>query len=113
MPFLRAASAHAAGIVRHQLPGRCLQPMWVAPSSVTFCCALSVIPSDTITAAASLGCLAAETTPPIVPGFDVFVENAKRGGVTARASISYIIPYETDTTSAMVMRLMQLQSSPE
>ncbi|MDQ8162980.1 MAG: hypothetical protein P3C10_10410 [Gemmatimonadota bacterium] len=29
----------AAGIVRHQLPGRCLQPMWVAPSSVTFCCA--------------------------------------------------------------------------
>ena len=36
-----------------------------------------------------------------------FVENAKRGSVTARASISYIIPYETDTTSAMVMRLMQ------
>ena len=35
------------------------------------------------------------------------LENAKRGGVTARASISYIIPYETDSTSAMVMRLMQ------
>ena len=36
-----------------------------------------------------------------------YLENAKRGGVTGRASISYIIPYETDSTSAMVMRLMQ------
>lgn len=35
------------------------------------------------------------------------LENAKRGSVTGRASISYIIPYETDSTSAMVMRLMQ------
>ncbi len=36
-----------------------------------------------------------------------YLANAKRGGVTGRASISYIIPYETDSTSAMVMRLMQ------
>jgi len=35
------------------------------------------------------------------------LENAKRGSVTGRASISYIIPYETDSTSAMVMRLLQ------
>ncbi len=32
---------------------------------------------------------------------------AKRGSVSGRAAISYIIPYETDSTSAMVMRLMQ------
>ncbi len=36
-----------------------------------------------------------------------YVENAKRGSVTGRAAISYIIPYETDSTSAMVMRLLQ------
>ncbi|MGB5015401.1 MAG: M14 family zinc carboxypeptidase [Pyrinomonadaceae bacterium] len=36
-----------------------------------------------------------------------FLETAKRGSVNGRASISYIIPYETDSTSAMVMRLMQ------
>lgn len=37
-----------------------------------------------------------------------YLENAKRGNVSGgRASISYIIPYETDTTSAFVMRLMQ------
>jgi len=35
------------------------------------------------------------------------LETAKRGGVSGRASISYIIPYETDSTSAMVMRLLQ------
>lgn len=45
-----------------------------------------------------------------VPGTMVdaaFIENAKRGGVTGRATISYVIPYETDSTSAMVMRLLQ------
>jgi Zinc carboxypeptidase. len=36
-----------------------------------------------------------------------YLENAKRGSVTARAQIAYIIPYETDSTSAMIMRLMQ------
>lgn len=36
-----------------------------------------------------------------------YLENAKRGGVSGRAAISYIIPYETDSTAAMVMRLMQ------
>lgn len=35
------------------------------------------------------------------------LENAKRGGVTGRAAISYIIPYETDSTGAMVIRLLQ------
>ncbi|MFT3745733.1 MAG: M14 family zinc carboxypeptidase [Pyrinomonadaceae bacterium] len=35
------------------------------------------------------------------------LENAKRGGVTGRGAISYVIPYETDTTAAMVMRLQQ------
>ncbi|MBK6590427.1 MAG: hypothetical protein IPG22_19265 [Acidobacteria bacterium] len=32
---------------------------------------------------------------------------AKRGSVTGRAAISYVIPYETDSTAAMVMRLQQ------
>lgn len=36
-----------------------------------------------------------------------YIENVKRGVVNGRASISYIIPYETDSTSAMVMRLLQ------
>ncbi len=36
-----------------------------------------------------------------------YLGNAKRGGVTGRAAISYIIPYETDSTGAMVMRLLQ------
>lgn len=35
------------------------------------------------------------------------LDNARRGSVSGRASISYIIPYETDTTGAMVMRLLQ------
>ena len=35
------------------------------------------------------------------------LENAKRGNVNGRASVAYIIPYETDTTPAMVMRLLQ------
>ncbi|HSK30998.1 MAG TPA: hypothetical protein VLA17_13635, partial [Candidatus Limnocylindria bacterium] len=45
-----------------------------------------------------------------VPGSMVdaaYLENAKRGGVNGRASIAYIIPYETDSTPAMVMRLLQ------
>jgi len=36
-----------------------------------------------------------------------YLENAKRGSITGRAQISYIVPYETDSTSAMIMRLMQ------
>ncbi|MEQ1604618.1 MAG: M14 family zinc carboxypeptidase [Pyrinomonadaceae bacterium] len=32
---------------------------------------------------------------------------AKRGSVTGRAAISYVIPYETDSTAAMIMRLQQ------
>ncbi len=36
-----------------------------------------------------------------------YIENAKRGSVSGRAAISYIIPYETDSTGAMVMRLLQ------
>lgn len=36
-----------------------------------------------------------------------FLEAARRGGVTGRAAISYIIPYETDTTGAFVMKLLQ------
>lgn len=36
-----------------------------------------------------------------------YLGNAKGGSVTGRAAISYIIPYETDSTSAMVMRLLQ------
>ena len=36
-----------------------------------------------------------------------YLENAKLGSVSGRASVSYIIPYETDTTGAMVMRLLQ------
>ena len=38
---------------------------------------------------------------------DEDVAAAKRGSVNARASVSYIIPYETDSTSATVMRLLQ------
>lgn len=32
---------------------------------------------------------------------------AKRGRVTGRAAISYIVPYETDSAAAMIMRLQQ------
>jgi hypothetical protein len=36
-----------------------------------------------------------------------YLENTRRGSVSGRATISYVIPYETDSTSAMVMRLLQ------
>lgn len=36
-----------------------------------------------------------------------YLDNARRGGVSGRATISYIIPYETDTSAAMVMGLLQ------
>jgi hypothetical protein len=36
-----------------------------------------------------------------------FLENAKRGNVNGRATIAYVIPYETDTAPAMIMRLLQ------
>ena len=38
---------------------------------------------------------------------DAMIAAAKRGRVSARARISYIIPYETDSTGAMIMRLLQ------
>ena len=41
------------------------------------------------------------------PVDSAFLENAKRGGASGRASIAYIIPYETDSTPAMVIRLLQ------
>lgn len=36
-----------------------------------------------------------------------YLDNARRGTVSGRAAIAYIVPYETDTTSAMMMRLLQ------
>lgn len=36
-----------------------------------------------------------------------YLENARRGGLNGTAAIAYVIPYETDTTTAMVMRLLQ------
>ncbi len=36
-----------------------------------------------------------------------YIENVRRGNVSGRAAISYIVPYETDTTTAFVMRLLQ------
>lgn len=38
---------------------------------------------------------------------DEHIQNAKRGNVSGRASIAYIIPYETDSTGAFIMRLLQ------
>ncbi len=38
---------------------------------------------------------------------DEVIANAKRGSYPGRAKISYIIPYTTDTASAMAMRLLQ------
>ncbi|MGB7068619.1 MAG: M14 family metallopeptidase [Pyrinomonadaceae bacterium] len=38
---------------------------------------------------------------------DEYLQNAKRGRVSGRAQIAYIIPYETDSTVAMVLRLIQ------
>jgi hypothetical protein len=35
------------------------------------------------------------------------IEQAKLGGTTGRASVAYIIPYQTDATGPMVMRLTQ------
>lgn len=36
-----------------------------------------------------------------------YLENARRGSTVGRAAISYVIPYETDTTAALVMKLLQ------
>jgi hypothetical protein len=44
---------------------------------------------------------------PTIAVDQAYLDTARRGNVTGRAAISYIIPYETDTTAAMVMRLMQ------
>ena len=38
---------------------------------------------------------------------DEYLQAAKTGGVSGRAAISYIIPYETDSAGAMVMKLLQ------
>jgi len=38
---------------------------------------------------------------------DDYIANAKRGTVNGRAQIAYIIPYETDSTSAMMIKLVQ------
>lgn len=38
---------------------------------------------------------------------DEYLQNAKRGNVSGRAQIAYLIPYETDSTGAMVMKLLQ------
>lgn len=36
-----------------------------------------------------------------------YLASARRGNVSGRAAIAYVIPYETDTTSAMVIKLLQ------
>ncbi|MEJ7849371.1 MAG: M14 family zinc carboxypeptidase [Pyrinomonadaceae bacterium] len=41
------------------------------------------------------------------PVTDEILAAAKRGGVNGRAQIAYIIPYETDSTGGLVMRLLQ------
>ena len=41
------------------------------------------------------------------PVTDDMLRNAKTGSVSGRAQIAYIIPYETDTTAAMMIRLAQ------
>ena len=38
---------------------------------------------------------------------DEYLQNAKTGSVTGRAQIAYIIPYETDSAGAMVIKLLQ------
>ncbi len=38
---------------------------------------------------------------------DAHIANAKLGNVTGRAQISYIVPYQTDSTGPFIMRLMQ------
>lgn len=46
-------------------------------------------------------------TPPGSPVTDAYIAQAKRGSVSGRASIAYIIPYETDSTGPMIIRLLQ------
>lgn len=36
-----------------------------------------------------------------------YLENAKKGGVSGRARIAYVVPYETDSTGPFIIRLMQ------
>jgi hypothetical protein len=38
---------------------------------------------------------------------DEFLQNAKRGSVTGRASVAYVIPYKTDGASAFAIRLLK------
>ncbi len=46
-------------------------------------------------------------TPPGTAVTDEYIANMKRGSVAGRASIAYIIPYETDSTGPMMIRLLQ------
>ncbi len=46
-------------------------------------------------------------TVPGSPVTDEYIAGAKRGSVAGRASIAYIIPYETDSTGPMIIRLLQ------
>ncbi|CAN5209841.1 M14 family zinc carboxypeptidase [soil metagenome] len=47
------------------------------------------------------------TTVPATFVDDAHIANAKLGSVTGRAQISYIVPYQTDSTGPFIMRLMQ------
>lgn len=38
---------------------------------------------------------------------DEYLQNAKRGTVSGRAQIAYIVPYETDSVGAFIMKLLQ------
>lgn len=43
----------------------------------------------------------------VTPVSDEFLANEKRGAVSGRAQIAYIIPYETDAAGALVLRLLK------
>ncbi len=45
--------------------------------------------------------------PPGTAVTDEYIANMKRGSVAGRASIAYIVPYETDSTGPMIIRLLQ------
>lgn len=43
----------------------------------------------------------------VTPVTDEFLANAKRGSVSGRAQIAYVIPYETDAAGALAIRLLK------
>ncbi len=45
--------------------------------------------------------------PPGTAVTDEYIATMKRGSVAGRASIAYIVPYETDSTGPMIIRLLQ------